>query len=80
MDVLPELIRHNLLSACPTQHLGANFTENAKPMSSATGCNNQQPIAHPETYWTCIWAGLGQEILAQRWCSLKLRYDLASFD
>jgi hypothetical protein len=49
MDVSPELMRHNLLSTCPTQHLGANFTENAKPMSTATRGNDQQPIVHPET-------------------------------
>ena len=69
-----------LSPARPTQHFGANFTENTKPMSTATRGNDQQAIVYPETDWTGILTGLGQEILAYRWCSATSSNDLTYFD
>jgi len=69
-----------LSPARPTQHFGTNFTENAKPMSTATRGNDQQTIVHPDTDWTGFLTGLGQEILAQQWCSATSSNDLTYFD
>jgi len=69
-----------LSPARPTQHFGTNFTENAKPMSTATRGNDQQTIVHPDTDWTGFLTGLGQETLAQQWCSATSSNDLTYFD
>jgi hypothetical protein len=46
--------------------LGSNFTENAKPMSTATRGNDEQKIVDPATAWTDFLTGHGQENLPQQ--------------
>jgi hypothetical protein len=75
-----ELTRHRLFSACTTQHFNVNFTENAKPMSTAARGNDQGASGHPGTDWTGFLTGLGQETLAHRWCSAESCNDLTDFD
>jgi hypothetical protein len=68
-----------LSPAHPTQHFGANFTENPKPMSTAAHGNDQRTIVHSEKDWIRGVTRLGQETLAQQWRSAKLGNDLAYF-
>jgi hypothetical protein len=55
-----------LLPARPSQHFGANFTENPKPMSTAAHGNDQWTIVHPKDDWVSVAAELWQETLAQQ--------------
>jgi hypothetical protein len=63
----------------PSQHFGANFTENPKPMSTAAHGNEQRTIVHSKKDWIRGVTRLGQETLTQQWRSATLSNDLAYF-
>jgi hypothetical protein len=55
-----------LSPARPSQHFGANFTENPKPMSTAAHGNDQRTIVHSENDWIRAVASLERETLTQQ--------------